>query len=299
MLFYIVDAFADKPFGGNAAGVVILGPCDEFPSDEIMINVAAELKYSETAFVKPISGSQFKIRYFMPAAEVDLCGHATIGAFGVLMDCGLVRDNAAYLLDTRSGQREVSLKDGLIIMDMSSPKVMAEITSPAKLKELTRVMGISAGDVGMTPQLISTGLPDIILNVKTKEALMKIKPDFPALAKLSEEYQAVGVHAFALNANRGTAVDQAIAHCRNFAPLYAIGEEAATGTSNGALTFYLYKHGFVQEEKWNLFLQGESMNRPSRIMSILQRAPGDNTDQAIRIKIGGDYKILVKGDLYL
>lgn len=299
MLFYIVDVFTDELFGGNAAGVVILGQCDDFPSDEIMIKVAAELKYSETAFVKQISGSQFKIRYFTPAAEVALCGHATIGSFGVLMDCGLVRDNAVYSLDARSGQLEVSLKDGFIMMDMSSPKEMDEITSLAKLEELARVMGISGEDIGMTPQLISTGLPDIMLNVKTKEILMKIKPDFSALAKLSEEYQVVGVHAFALNTNHETGTDDGcvMAYCRNFAPLYAIDEEAATGTSNGALTFYLYKYGFVKEGERNIFLQGESMNRPSKIMSTLHKMSKEHPDQAIKIKVGGGYKILVKGDI--
>jgi len=297
VLFYIVDAFADELFGGNAAGVVILGRDDEFPSDNVMVKVAAELKYSETAFIKQISGDKFKIRYFTPAAEVDLCGHATIGSFGALMDCGLAKDNTTYSLDTLSGQLEVSIKNGFVMMDMSSPKEMAEITNPTKLKELAQVMGIYVEDIGMTPQLISTGLPDIMLNVKTKEILMGIKPDFFALAKLSEDYQVVGVHAFSLNPNHGpNKTNEAIAYCRNFAPLYEIDEEAATGTSNGALTYYLYKNGHVAKDERNVFLQGESMNRPSKIMSILQKA---HDDKGVNIKVGGVYKILVKGNIAL
>ena len=84
MKFYIVDAFTDTLFGGNPAGVVILPDGTDFPSDEIMVKTAAELRYSETAFIKRINEKEFNIRYFTPAAEVDLCGHATIGSFKAL-----------------------------------------------------------------------------------------------------------------------------------------------------------------------------------------------------------------------
>ena len=85
-------------------------------------------------------------------------------------------------------------------------------------------------DWTMIPQLISTGLPDIMMPVSSLEVLDRIEPDFPALSKLSERYEVVGVHAFTVNC------DDATCHVRNFAPLYDIDEEAATGTSNGALT---------------------------------------------------------------
>ena len=289
MKFYIVDAFADELFGGNTAGVVILGEKDDFPAEEVMIKTAAELKYSETAFVKQISQKEFKIRYFTPAAEVELCGHATIGSFGALLDFGLAKNNETYTVDALAGKLEVAIKDGFIMMDMSSPVEIAEIKEPAKLDELAKVMGISAEEIGMVPQLISTGLPDIMLQVKSKEILMKINPDFHALSKLSKDYEVVGVHAFALASEKGTT-----AFCRNFAPLYDIDEEAATGTSNGALTYYLYKNKLVVENENNVFLQGESMNRPSKIMSILTR----DEKGKVKIKIGGVFKILVKGDIF-
>ena len=76
MKFYIVDAFTETTFGGNPAGVVILPEGADFPSDEVMVKTAAELRYSETAFIKKLGEKEFQIRYFTPAAEVDLCGHA-------------------------------------------------------------------------------------------------------------------------------------------------------------------------------------------------------------------------------
>ena len=80
MRYFIVDAFTDRPFGGNPAGVVLLEG-DTFPSEEMMRRIAAELRYSETAFIRRHSAQEFTIRYFTPKAEVELCGHATIASF--------------------------------------------------------------------------------------------------------------------------------------------------------------------------------------------------------------------------
>ena len=74
MQYYIVDAFTNKPFGGNPAGVVLLD--NDFPADSLMQQVAAELRYSETAFVQRNGANEFTVRYFTPKSEVDLCGHA-------------------------------------------------------------------------------------------------------------------------------------------------------------------------------------------------------------------------------
>ena len=73
MKFYIVDAFTDEIFGGNPAGVVILDEGQDFPTDEICVKTARELRYSETAFIKRLNDKEFNIRYFTPAAEVELC----------------------------------------------------------------------------------------------------------------------------------------------------------------------------------------------------------------------------------
>ena len=96
MKFYIVDAFTEKIFGGNPAGVVILPEGADFPSDLLMIETAAELRYSETAFIKKLSKKEFQLRFFTPAAEVDLCGHATIGSFKALLYGGYIEDNCQY-----------------------------------------------------------------------------------------------------------------------------------------------------------------------------------------------------------
>ena len=293
MKFYIVDAFTENLFGGNPAGVVILPEGEDFPSDEIMTKTAAELRYSETAFIKWLNDKEFNIRYFTPAAEVELCGHATIGSFKALLAGGYIEDNQTYINHTLSGTLNIDVKNGFVLMDMAAPVKIGEISEHEKLRELYDIMGLDydaekAEGVSMIPQLISTGLPDIMMPVSSLEVLDRIEPDFPALSKLSERYEVVGVHAFTVNC------DDATCHVRNFAPLYDIDEEAATGTSNGALTYYGYLNGFVKSGDDCRFIQGEKMQRPSAILSHIE-ADGDNCS----IQVGGSAVILAEGDIKL
>lgn len=293
MKFYIVDAFTENLFGGNPAGVVILPEGEDFPSDEIMTKTAAELRYSETAFIKRLNDKEFNIRYFTPAAEVELCGHATIGSFKALLAGGYIEDNQAYINHTLSGTLNIDVKNGFVLMDMAAPVKIGEISEHEKLRELYDIMGLDydaekAEGVSMIPQLISTGLPDIMMPVSSLEVLDRIEPDFPALSKLSERYEVVGVHAFTVNC------DDATCHVRNFAPLYDIDEEAATGTSNGALTYYGYLNGFVKSGDDCRFIQGEKMQRPSAILNHIE-ADGDNCS----IQVGGSAVILAEGYIKL
>ena len=315
---YIADAFTSAKFGGNPAGIVILKEGDSFPSDEIMRKTAAELRYSETAFIRPLtqeeleealaeilgdpSGSGnsersggkpriadidggFQIRYFTPASEVDLCGHATIASFFCLTDAGICETGGTYLNRTLSGDLFVDVAGDQILMDMAVPKHIADIRKPEELQELYAIMGIDYCDLDIVPQLISTGLPDIMMPVASREVLAAIDPDFPALAELSRRYDVTGVHAFAL----GHEGDSVTAYCRNFAPLVEIDEEAATGTANGALTYYLIRNGLVKGDRCR-FIQGESMGRPSEIRSSIRR-----DSNGLQIRVGGSAAILVKG----
>ena len=269
--FYIVDAFTDTLFGGNPAGVVLIPQGEDFPSDEFMLKTAAELRYSETVFVKTFFSEalSFHLRYFTPAAEVDLCGHATIATFSALYQDGLLDktndDSAsAYNCKTLAGDLIISVDKGFVMMEMGEPKVLGEIREPSAIERLYKVMGQSDAPTDLPIKMVSTGLPDIILPVASREELNRLAPDFPALAKLSEEYAVTGVHAFALNPSGPTA------YCRNFAPLYEIDEEAATGTSSGALTYYLYSRGLLPADNRCRFLQGEAMGRPSIIETELR-----------------------------
>ncbi|MDI9473071.1 MAG: PhzF family phenazine biosynthesis protein [Bacillota bacterium] len=289
MRFYIVDAFSKELFGGNPAGVVLLGDAD-FPKEEVMQKTAAELRYSETAFVRQIGENAFHTRYFTPEAEVDLCGHATIALFHALCEEGIIPSNGECTNQTLAGNLRVKLKDGMVFMQMGEPETFGRIEDEQALRDLYHIMGIADAapdtDSPLLPEMISTGLPDIMLPVKDEEVLSSISPDFAKLSRLSEEYNVVGVHAFTTESKDGQI------HVRNFAPRYAIDEEAATGTSNGALTYYLYKNNLLKKGDQTVFIQGEAMGRPSEIVSLL------DDEERVEIVIGGRAVTLARGEIY-
>lgn len=286
MKFFIVDAFSDEIFGGNTAGVVVY---DDIP-DSYMKSLASELRFSETAFIKPLDVNKFDIRFFTPNAEVELCGHATIASFSALRTAGYIPANGKYLMNTLSGLLPVYVEDDFTMMEQASPIKGIEIDDVKTLAEIMKIPAEEIGDCSyqLKPQVISTGLFDIMLPVKTKEILNRISPDYFKLSEFSKTYNVVGVHAFTLDSSKYTA------SCRNFAPLYGINEEAATGTSNGALTYYLYLHNVINEfDKNYMFSQGESMNRPSVITTRIEK------DHDIKILCGGKSRIISSGELYI
>ena len=292
MRFYIVDAFTTELFGGNPAGVVLLPEGVHFPSKDVCVKTAAELRYSETAFIKNLGDGEFNIRYFTPVDEVELCGHATIGSFAALRSGGHIGDGE-YINHTISGDLNIGVAGERVMMDMATPVLIGGIEEAADLEELYSIMGLDYGKLkkeglSMKPLMISTGLPDIMMPVNTREELAAIEPDFKALSDLSEKYEVVGVHAFT------TEGDDATCHVRNFAPLYGIDEEAATGTSNGALTYYGFINGFIESGDECSFIQGEKMDRPSRILSNI-KADGDTC----LIRVGGSGIVLAAGEINL
>lgn len=294
MKLFIADAFTQNVFGGNPAGVVITGGDTVFPPEEIMLKTAAELRYSETAFIRQTGEREFTIRYFTPAAEVDLCGHATIASFQCLLDAGIVKDGEEYTAVTPAGNLKISISSGFIMMEMAAAEFRNRIDSDEALRELYGIMGIPYEAVNnegrqLYPEIISTGLPDIIMPVSSRRQLAELSPDFDALSALSEKYGVTGVHAFTLD----NAEPEITAHCRNFAPLYDIDEEAATGTASGALTYYLYTNGITGKGRMT-FLQGEAMGRPSQILTDI-----DNADNSVNIRVGGSSAILVRGEIFL
>ena len=115
-----------------------------------------------------------------------------------------------------------------------------------------------------------------MMPVRDHETLMRAVQNAPVVTELSRKYDVTGVHMFC------TGRDGVTAWCSNYAPLYDIPEECATGTSNGALTYYLYLRGDVKPERENVFLQGEHMGRPSEIRSLLYEKDG-----TVTVRIGG------------
>lgn len=281
MEIYVMDAFSDRIFGGNQAGVAL--PERELP-DGTMQAVAAEMKHSETAFVR-LAPDGVHLRYFTPAGEVDLCGHATVGSFALLRALGKIGDGM-HTAHTRAGTLRVEVAGGTVWMDMAPPKLLQTLPQDA-LGELYAAYGLTESDrpAELPVEIISTGLADIMMPVRNRETLLRAVQDETAVTALSRRFDVTGVHMFCLG-------DGCVC-CSNFAPLYDIPEECATGTSNGALTYYLYRRGLVRPGEETLFMQGEHMHRPSRIRSRLHIAP----DGAVTVRIGGQAVMSLAGHM--
>lgn len=281
MRYFIVDAFTSEPFGGNPAGVVLLD--GDFPSDKLMQQVAAELRYSETAFVQQNGPKEFTVRYFTPAGEVDLCGHATIATFGTMRQEGILPDKSLCINHTLAGDLEINVGEQ-IMMQMATPRA---IDKSIDIDRLHRIMAGAnqQGWPSLPVEIISTGLPDIMMPVMSLDALNALQPDMDALSALSQQLGVTGVHAFAITG------DDYTAHVRNFGPLYGIPEESATGTANAALTHYLHRQGLINAPAQCCFLQGEAMQRPSVIATVLH-SDGN-------INVGGLCRILARGELLI
>ena len=265
MKIYVMDAFAAKLFGGNQAGVAL--PEGEV-SDETMRLIAAELKHSETAFVRPRADGSVDLRYFTPAGEVELCGHATISGFALLRRLGLL-DDGRHVAHTKAGDLQISVDGDVVWMDMAPPRWLGELTR-VEWEPLYRAFGLTGAD-----------------RPRDRETLLRARQNETLVAELSRRQKVTGVHMFCLGDKSCTA------WCSNFAPLYDIPEECATGTSNGALPYYLYRYGLVQPDRENVFIQGEHMRRPSEIRSRLTVEKGDAL-----IRVGGRAVLSLSGEIY-
>lgn len=282
MKVYVMDSFSDRIFGGNQAGVVL---ADKALEPAVMQQVAAELKHSETAFVWQTEEGN-RLRYFTPAGEVDLCGHATVAVFALLRRLGRIEDGTHKAL-TRAGALEIEVSGETVWMDMAPPKTLG-ILPEESWEELYGAYGLTLEDrpADLPPEIVSTGLADIMMPVRDHETLLRAVQNERTVTELSRRFDVTGVHMFCLG-------EEAV-YCSNFAPLYDIPEECATGTSNGALTYYLYERSMVEPERENLFLQGEHMERPSRILSRLTVQDG-----AVRVRIGGQAVMSLAGEMDL
>ena len=283
MKYYIVDAFADKPFGGNPAGVVLLDS-DAFPKEEMMLKIAAELRYSETAFIQRHSDKEFTIRYFTPKAEVELCGHATIASFFLLHRNGLASGHC--LCHTKAGDLHIEAGEK-VMMQMAKPRIVATI---AETEEIYQAIGINKltlnfklSTFNLPTQVVYAGLPDLMIPLPDVATLQALQPDMQAIAAITKRYEAVSFHVFAFSNDGYTA------HVRDFAPLYDIPEESATGTANASLTYYLQQCGCLGTDAECAFIQGEAMGRPSVVATRIQ-ADGN-------LYVGGTAAVVAEGDL--
>ena len=265
MEIFIASAFSKDNMGGNKAGVCL---CGEALNERQKMAISKELGFSETAYISE-GDNGFRLEYFTPATEVPLCGHATIASFVVMRDKSLL-DKDEYTIETKSGDLSVILDGDMVLMQQNKP----EFYETLSVMDVSKCFDIDVASDKLPIEIGSTGLRDIILPVKDLATLENMKPDFEEISNVSRKFDTIGIHAFTFDGERII--------CRNFAPLYDVPEESATGTSNCVLASYLWKNKIVRKDEY-IFEQGYLLNSPSEII-VRFTTNGDDINE---VGVGG------------
>jgi PhzF family phenazine biosynthesis protein len=212
-----VDAFTDRPFAGNPAAVCLLdGPRDA----EWMQDVAREMNLSETAFLHP-TGDGFGLRWFTPAIEVELCGHATLASAHALWETGVLDPAATARFHTLSGLLTAQRTGEWIELDFPA-KPAEEVVAPEGL-------AAAIGADGAEPVFVGRSKFDYLLELPNEEAVRKADPDHRRLASLPVRGVIVTARAAATSAEPFDFVS------RFFAPGSGVDEDPVTGSAHCTL----------------------------------------------------------------
>lgn len=220
---YIVDAFTDRPFSGNPAAVCLL---DAPGSENWMRRVAAEMNLSETAFLHPVVDG-WRLRWFTPLVEVDLCGHATLASAHVLMTRGgEVHGDQRLRFHTRSGPLEASASDRTIALDF--PAQPAEPAEPPA----TLLAALDPDRSALRPAAAGHNGTDWLIQMSDEEAVRALSPDFRALS--AEDARGIIVTAPAGPETRAVEPEAEFVS-RFFGPAVGVDEDPVTGSAHCAL----------------------------------------------------------------
>lgn len=213
---YQVDAFTNKLFGGNPAAVI---PLSEWIDDQLMQQLAVENNLSETVFFVPApageAGYDYHIRWFTPAAEINLCGHATLASAYVLYNIlGYAKPDIRF--HCKSGLLTITKKEDIISMDFPAWKPSTVTDYPSEL----------VAALGYLPFVRVSKYRDFLVELDTEEAVRNCHPDFTLLKKLGEKV---------IITARGSSVDFV---SRFFAPIVGVDEDPVTGSAHSQLIPY-------------------------------------------------------------
>jgi PhzF family phenazine biosynthesis protein len=266
-------AFSADPAGGNPAGVVLNASS---AGDAEMLQVAADLGYSETAFLVPRGGQQFDVRYFSPVAEVPFCGHATIAsavAYAERHGPGTLR------FETRTGPVEVSTSvaaDGTTVATLVSVPPRTVPVAEADLAALLDGLRWASGDLDpdLPPRVAFAGAWHPILAAATRERLADLDYDMTALGTLMRQRDWTTIDLVW----RKSAT---VFYARNPFPPGGVVEDPATGAAAAAFGGYLRELGLVTSPTTITVHQGDDMGRPGVL--------------TVRIPTGLDTGIAVSG----
>ncbi|HKX24026.1 MAG TPA: PhzF family phenazine biosynthesis protein [Candidatus Saccharimonadales bacterium] len=243
----LVKSFTQDKSAGNPAGVVLQA---EQLTDEQMQHIAKELGFAESIFVLPSDKADFRLRFFAPNHEVDLCGHGTIATFHTLLEHGLIdlggADQKELTQETRAGLLGVTChKDGRIVMAQTEP-VFGEVEHDKT--RIAKLLSIAEDDIAddLPIQVVSTGTPKLLIPLRSLEAVRAIKPDLEGVKYYCRSTTARGFYPFTTE----SPIPNADFFARQFNPLADENEDPVTGVAAGALGCYAKKYNLYDKQNF-------------------------------------------------
>jgi PhzF family phenazine biosynthesis protein len=299
-----VDAFTTRPFGGNPAGVITNG--DSLRPEEMM-KIAGEMNLSETAIITlPESvDTDFRLRFFTPSEEVDLSGHVVIAATWALLEEERIQvsegvttiamgtnvgritvDLLFYSTDSpETGSDRIALRNGLVCGELHRIMMHQSITnhSPSSIpaSEIADILGIDVSEIsgtGLPMEIVSTGLDQLMIPVRSKETILELNPDLIKLGLSNKKHEIQTNHIFCTD----TFSEDCVTYSRHFAPAVGMWEDPGTGTAAAGLGNYLLRHGIVTSGEM-IMEQGNDSSSLARILVEVD----ESTLGADSARIGG------------
>lgn len=296
--FVQVDVFTDRPFAGNPLAVL---PDARGLTDEQMQAIAREMNLSETTFVLPPTDPRatYRMRIFTPATELPFAGHPSVGTAFVLASEGLfplAEPQTTVWQEVGIGTLPIELsvrggRVGRIVMTQGKPTFGPRLDD---VGPLARALGLEAGEIvstGLRPQVISTGIHQMIVPVRDLATVSRLAPGPADLRRVLDDAGAHGCYVF----TRECVDAEASAHARFFAPGLGVHEDPATGSAAGPLGAYLAECGLLPAGGEGFFIeQGLEMQRPSRLWVEVKRPPGGRPHE---VRVGGQVVPILEGTL--
>ncbi len=284
-----VDAFAERPFTGNPAAVVLDA---HGLSDAQMQAIAAEMRVAGTAFLAPATrgDAQWRLRWFSPTRELTYSGHTTLAAVHALLEAGRLRGDHV-VFETPTGHLHVSvvgdLRRRLIWLE---PKVSALIPFTGQLAHVREALGL-AGVAGWAAA-VTTPDHDLLIPVAGLDILQAVKPNMATLGEVATHAVVRGVCLV----SRETVEPGSATHSRFFAPNYGIPEDIVTGSVHSSIGLWLYEAGLLHAEGTLAAFtaeQGDGLGRPGRLRVELQVHDG----AVARVRVGGTAVTVLAGSI--
>jgi trans-2,3-dihydro-3-hydroxyanthranilate isomerase len=278
--FTLLDVFTSERLAGN--GLAVVHDADGLDA-ALMQRFAREMRLSETSFVQsPERGGHYAHRIFMPTGEIPFAGHPSLGtAIAVARARGKRR--VTYVQETRAGNQPIDVEidgDHARASMLQEPAAFGDELDP---EAVLGAVGLEAAeaDPRLPPQVVSTGVPQVLACVRDPAALQHVFPDYGAIERLLGRSHAIVLYLAHVDADSGQV------RARAFTSSAEVGEDAATGSAAGPLCAHVAARTRCTELE---ITQGVEMGRPSRLDAAID---GD------RVRVGGEAVVVVEGDVLL